>query len=919
MNIFNDKKNIVFISVLLFWLNYNLVSSATTDFEMNRVCSTANFDKYKHKTGYRTAQHFAEDEGMYISSAHPFYRSLFMTREKKEQNLFIKSIAFELAIVALAGYSLINYIIFIIVWSVHKGMFRILSEEEKEERQKSKCKYCKFFLMFVSLLISLAFSGFGILFIKNFKDSINLSECGYLRFTNHGLFGVEKNFAGTYNLREAFFNYTYSFNSIENFYSRMNLFNNDINTIKNKFDDRMTEYDLLASENSVITPNPDKGKFDFIQMNYQVIYGPKSNNSTILGIINKYYNERIVPIINILEEIKVDYRYFLNNKNNYINEISKYAKYFDTMTQMYQILNNNFGRVYDDYTNKGINTVYYLTIIIYFIYPIIILILIIFVFIYVCRKQAGIFIVKYVRIIIHFLWNALFIFTTLGFILSGYIGGYRKYSYELSASFNYLISSSLIINPNSPENIFFEFANDSDVKRSTNLFGDCYNSSQSTNIANILEITDGLLYYFNKLYQDYNTLLKYVYHNNLTEDIFQYVSDNENLLNTFLYNISKTTSSETHLENDITKYFNILNKYTDFGNEETFQINCVTKMYDYWVTNKDDCPEGYIYSIDGSQEKNCLVISDNEWTEVTTEIRYLPICKMKNDGSTGEQIKKYFNRIKEYYGSNNELIIKMKAGVDILIDLYGQLIESFNTLLRIDNNTLLNFTLPFSKFANEEEEDIYNLFDCGILKQDLIDFYDIVRNKLNTISIAHLVILLLLCIFNIVSIYLLITVLYTFYRNDITRSKDKKTTRSSKDRKDDKLLTINKSNKRKSSVKDNKKGKTKSKLYVSMGKHTGSETPSSSTENLRSSNQSETSQNEEEEESEEKTGNSKSGSNQSSSKQSGSKESNSNSKSKSGSESKSESKSGKKKSEEEGEEEEEEIESGVRDDGSAMS
>ena len=56
-------------------------------------------------------------------------------------------------------------------------------------------------------------------------------------------------------------------------------------------------------------------------------------------------------------------------------------------------------------------------------------------------------------------------------------------------------------------------------------------------------------------------------------------------------------------------------------------------------------------------------------------------------------------------------------------------------------------------FTNDEN--IFSIFDCGILKQDLIDFYDTVRNKLSSISIAHLVLLLLLNIFNLVAIYFL--------------------------------------------------------------------------------------------------------------------------------------------------------------------
>ena len=924
-------KKLFSLLILLYQININVISASTTDFEMDRVCSDANFDKYKHKTGYRTVQHFADDESMYISSPHPFYSSLFMTREKGDINLFIKSIGFELFIVALGGAAFVNYIIFIIVWAIHKGLFRILSEEEKAERQKSKCRYCKFFVMFICLLISMALSCFGMLFISNFKTNVNLSDCSYLRFTNHGLYGANKNFAGTFNLREAFSNLTYSLNSIENFYARMNLFNNEINSIKILFDQGMEDCNDYAVDNSVFTPNPDGSKFNYIKMNYQDLYGPKTDENTLLGIIYKHYTEKIEPIIETLDSMKSDYRYLIDHKTNLISGLQTYEKYFDTMTQMYQILNDNIGRVLVDYTDMGVQTIYYITIIVYFIYPIIILLLIIFIYIYVCKSQVGVCIVKYLRILIHVLWNILFIFTAVGFVLSGYIGTYRKYSYDLTTSFNYLIGSRLIINPYSNENIFQEFAQDSTISRSIELFSSCYNSSQSTNIANIFDIRNNLLLYFNKLYQDYNVLLNLIYHNNLDESISPLIENHLNLLDTYLVNISKTTSPSTHLENDVSRYFKIVNKYTDFGNEEAYQRDCVTKTYDIWVANRNDCPNGYLYSLDGSGEKNCLVISDQEWTVDLIELRYLPVCLTINGGSTGVQVKKYLERIKEFYQSNSDLITNMKNGADTLIEYYELLVNNFNTELRIDNETFRNFTLPFSMFTNEE--DIYSIFDCGILKQDLIDFYDSVRNKLSSISIAHLILLLLLNIFNVVAIYFLITVLYTFYRIE----PEEKPRKSIKEKTNDKVLTINKSKKRKSSVAPKTKGrKTKSKLYVSMGKGTNSETPSSSTDHMRTSHN-ESNQNEDEESegktnSKKQTNSNKSGTESGSRSRSGTgshydtgsytgsgSEADSNSKLKSKSKKKSKNKRRCTVKEEEEGEEEEEFEDGVRDDGSAMS
>ena len=186
-------------------------------------------------------------------------------------------------------------------------------------------------------------------------------------------------------------------------------------------------------------------------------------------------------------------------------------------------------------------------------------------------------------------------------------------------------------------------------------------------------------------------------------------------------------------------FINELNKYTDYSNKDTYQINCVTNTYDIWVTNREDCPSSYDYSIDGSQEKNCLIMS--EWTIDMITLRYKPTCKTKSGEKTSQKTTKYLERLKEFYDENKQLVINMNNGIDNLISLHDELINNINLEIRNDNNTFLNFTLPYSMFTNDTS--IYELFDCGILKDDLIDFYDITRHKLSINSIVHFVILII--------------------------------------------------------------------------------------------------------------------------------------------------------------------------------
>lgn len=904
---FNILSKHLLIIVLIFRQNFHLIKTATTDFEMERVCASGEFDKIDHKTGYRTIQHYADDDNIELSKAHSYYRDLFMEGKSSDRVTFIKTIILELIIIFLAIVAFINYIFFILVWPCHCGIFKRLSDNEMKKSQ-AHCKYCKFFFMLLLFLISLALCAFGIIFISSYKKSFNLSDCSLLRFTNHGLYGTGQDYAGISNLKESFLNTSYSLNKIDTFIERLFSKYDDIEQNYNNFNSRMDESNSLAENEKIYSPNPDTDKFvDLIKVNYQPIYGPKINEDTILGVLYKKMNDKIKPVYESLTNLKQDFNNLKTHKDDYISKLREYSEYFELMETMYETLNRNIGKVYNHYMDSGIKVICNLALSLYFIFGILILFIIIFMFVYLCKKESTIFVTKHVRVLIHVLWNFLFIFSICGLILSGYIATYRKYSYNLIPSFNYLISSDIIYSKSSKENLFLQYANNAQIFKGLELFNICYNSSQSTDIANILGIRDSILYHFDRIYKHYNILLKYVYNNNLNEDILTFINEKEDLIDTYLSNITKTTSYETHNEKDFSIYINELNKYTDYGDKDTYQINCVTNTRDRWVTNKDDCPTDYEYSFDGSKPKNCLVMS--EWTLNMIKLRYGPACKTKSSERTSVKANKYLERLKGYYDENKKLIIDMKNGVNTLIGLHDSLINNINLELANDNSILLNFTLPYSMFTNEES--IYNLFDCGILKDDLIDFYDLTRHKLSTNSIVHMAILLLTSIINIISIYLLIKILYIFnrttleeYMNNSAPEEVETKIIKNKDinlRKDDKkFLSINTKDKVKNKNKGKKANKdtsknidtirgTKSKILAGLGKNKNEyeSNPSSSGEKLRTSSE---------------------GTENKSSEYDGNESE--------------ESKNGKNKNDKKDQDtshEESEIESGIRDDGSAMS
>ena len=149
MKLFKNITKHFFIKIIfILQINLFLIKAATTELEMDRVCSSGEFDKVTHKDGYRTIQHYADDDNIELSKAHPFYRSLFIEGKKTNLNLFINSIALELVIEAAAALAFFNYFLFLCIWSGHCCLFKKFTDKEKLKKQKN-CKYCAFIIMLI--------------------------------------------------------------------------------------------------------------------------------------------------------------------------------------------------------------------------------------------------------------------------------------------------------------------------------------------------------------------------------------------------------------------------------------------------------------------------------------------------------------------------------------------------------------------------------------------------------------------------------------------------------------------------------------------------------------------------------------------------------------------------------------------------
>ena len=837
---------LILISFYFLLLTIPKTQSATTDFEADRVCESGDYENYERKSGYRTIDHYAEDSNCEkVSYAHKFYCSQFVKGKQSSYIKFLISIALELLLALAFVIVFALYIFFICCWRCHCCLFKEFSEKEQYKLTR-RCKYLKLVFIIIFFIISAGVSAIAFIHISAYKKSVNLSDCGFLHFTNHGLYGLSKkenktlyHYGGSFYLKDSLINSSYSLGDISNSYSSIFQKYSSIINLDTDFNNDIVNYNDYAINNHVFSANPTTSLYDYIRMNYQDIFGGYTNSDTILGILYKNYKEQITPIVESLKQMKSDFELMISNQNSYVTELQTTSEYFKSMENMYNLINDNIGQFYSNFKKKSI-TLANAAKVFYAINVILIILLFIFYFWYICKKESTYCVTKVVRIIIHIIWNLLFLFTIIGFLTSFLFAVYRRYCYNLIPSFNSLISFDTINDRVSDENLFIDYAESKDIE----LFNVCYNPTHTTNLIDILGIRDNILSYFNSIYQHYNILLQVLNKSLEITSIETYINQKLTEIDTYIYNISKTTSYETHAEADVSIYIKILNRYTDFSDSDGYQIDCITKTYDRWATNKEDCPNGFTYSIDGTQSKNCLII--NEWDTDSVYFRYMGTCMTKSSESTAGYVNIYFSRIKKYIEKNKQLVSDMKQSVNVLIDIYNDIIDEIEDEIDDDKKVFENFTHPFSMIlGNEVGLSIYDMFDCGLLKDDLIDFYDVTRNKLSKISIFHLVAILIYSLFNFIAICIFLKQLYIFKRQPIeeieelppekkvssVKEKEKENEKKENvenvetkaNEKEVEIISINKSNKFKTTInktnQDNGIKGTKSKLFVSLGKN----------------------------------------------------------------------------------------------------
>ena len=450
---------------------------------------------------------------------------------------------------------------------------------------------------------------------------------------------------------------------------------------KDMNNDLSYEYDFRVNNCTIYSPIPGEEK---IFPSYLKNYGPPSNETTILGGIQKVLDDfepysagplrEILDIIDLKDsakDIKEAIEGFCDDLDGSIDDID---------SKIGEVIDNFEDAIHEiDSVGRGVmNTLFSLNI--GLMIAIFVSLLLMYYF------KCG-------HCLLCISWFFLYIFMLLSLILGTLFLVLGLFVQGLSSGINYAIRS---------------LDDDSD--------------DSASDIINVCFNKDGILTESIIFPEDANiSVIDAIY--NLENDI------NGNINDLKMYNFSSISIIENQYEDFMKrpKYYipqlvtslNNIRKYIDLSSNDSY-VSKESPSYDEWEITKDDCEEGYKYMPNDNNSKGigsdkfCLVIE--EWKLEDIKERYKNIKSNNESIDINDVIESYFNSISKCISSNDELISDIEKNN-----------TKFNeSIIRIKNkaidalNSILGVVKPFRDSIREivGAGSIFNILTCNFFKRD---------------------------------------------------------------------------------------------------------------------------------------------------------------------------------------------------------
>jgi hypothetical protein len=491
--------------------------------------------------------------------------------------------------------------------------------------------------------------------------------------------------------------------------------------LDNMDNDLSNEYDKRVNNCTIYSPLPGEEK---IFPPYLNNYGPPSNETTILGGIQKQLNDfepysagslrEILDVIDLKDsakDIKDTIDDFCDGLEENIDDIdSKIGEVIDNFEEVIHEI-DSFGR-------SIMNTLF--------------------------SFNIGLMIAIFASLILKYYfkcghcflcisWFFLYIFMLLSLILGALFLILGLFVQNLSSGINHCIRN----------------IDDSD--------------DGSLNILNVCFNKDGLLTHSTIFPEDFDV--------SVIDDIYNLEKDiNGNINDLKMYNFSFISIIENQYEDFMRKpkhyipqletSLNNIRKYIDLSSIDS-HVSKDSPSYEEWEINKEDCEEGYKYMPNDNNTKEigsgkfCLLIE--EWKLEDIKERYKNIKSNNESIDINEVIESYFNSINKCISSNDELIS----------DIENNTIKFNDSIIKIRNNAIdtLNSVLgvvkPFRESFREIVGDgsIFDILNCNFFKRDFNKLLEELYVEFGSTFRSTSNIILCICVFEFVMTLLMLIII----------------------------------------------------------------------------------------------------------------------------------------------------------------
>ena len=184
---------------------------------------------------------------------------------------------------------------------------------------------------------------------------------------------------------------------------------------------------------------------------------------------------------------------------------------------------------------------------------------------------------------------------------------------------------------------------------------------------------------------------------------------------------------------------------------------CMTK--DIWVTNKKKCNDEYIYMPKSeignrdSNSKNCFIIQD-QYYDSDLFLLYGSSCNSED----ASYIRQTILSITQFYLDNSNLLQDISLLIDTITDKYNSLMDDINKQSQFIEDTFKE-SINSHKQSYQSEE-LPSLFNCHLIKNDLMLFYNTTYAHFSSICFELSLLLLLISLLGIIAVISLISAIY---------------------------------------------------------------------------------------------------------------------------------------------------------------